>query len=58
LARRLAGEDSEENNFFWLLPAIDPRRNNIWRARWNNGNQPHSKVTWTVDWALEAQIDR
>jgi prepilin-type N-terminal cleavage/methylation domain-containing protein/prepilin-type processing-associated H-X9-DG protein len=37
---------------------IDPKQGNIWRARWNNDNQPHNEVTWTVDWALEAQIDR
>jgi len=37
---------------------IDPKPNNIWRARWNNDNQPHNEVTWTVDWTLEAQIDK
>jgi len=35
---------------------IDPKPNNVWRARWNNDNQPHNEITWTVDWALEAQI--
>jgi prepilin-type N-terminal cleavage/methylation domain-containing protein/prepilin-type processing-associated H-X9-DG protein len=37
---------------------IDPKPGNIWRARWNNDNQPHNEVTWTVDWSLEAQVDR
>jgi prepilin-type N-terminal cleavage/methylation domain-containing protein/prepilin-type processing-associated H-X9-DG protein len=37
---------------------INPALNNIWRARWNNDNQPHNEVTWTVDWSLEAQIDQ
>jgi prepilin-type N-terminal cleavage/methylation domain-containing protein/prepilin-type processing-associated H-X9-DG protein len=37
---------------------IDSKPGNVWRARWNNDNQPHNEVTWTVDWALEAQIDK
>jgi len=37
---------------------IDPKQGNLWRARWNNDNQPHNEVTWTVDWTLEAVIDR
>lgn len=37
---------------------IDPMQNNIWRARWNNDNKPHNEVTWTVNWAQEAIIDR
>jgi prepilin-type N-terminal cleavage/methylation domain-containing protein/prepilin-type processing-associated H-X9-DG protein len=28
---------------------IDPN-NNTWRARWNNDNNPHPEVTWTVPW--------
>jgi prepilin-type N-terminal cleavage/methylation domain-containing protein/prepilin-type processing-associated H-X9-DG protein len=36
---------------------IDPR-NPVWRARWNNDNKPHPEITWTVDWAAEAQLDR
>ncbi|HET7625840.1 MAG TPA: prepilin-type N-terminal cleavage/methylation domain-containing protein [Verrucomicrobiae bacterium] len=35
---------------------IDPN-NLLWRARWNNDNNPHTEVTWTVDPKLEAQID-
>ena len=33
--------------------------NNVWRARWNNDNQPHDEVTWPVltstsqGWALD-----
>ena len=37
---------------------IDPKPYNIWRSRWNNDNQPHNNVTWTVDWNREAQIDQ
>ena len=37
---------------------IDPKVNNIWRTRWNNDNQPHNEVSWAVNWAFEAQIDR
>jgi prepilin-type N-terminal cleavage/methylation domain-containing protein/prepilin-type processing-associated H-X9-DG protein len=37
---------------------IDPQQGNIWRTRWNNDNQPHNEVTWTVNWVLEAQIDK
>jgi prepilin-type processing-associated H-X9-DG protein len=37
---------------------IDPKPNNLWRARWNNDNQVHNEVTWSVDWALEARIDQ
>ena len=28
---------------------IDPN-NMLWRARWNNDNDPHTAVTWTVPW--------
>ena len=34
-----------------------PRRNDVidpnnmqWRARWNNDNNPHTEITWTVSW--------
>lgn len=37
--------------------AIDPRADNVWRSRWNNDNQPHNEVTWTVNWAAESQLD-
>jgi hypothetical protein len=36
---------------------IDPK-NLVWRARWNNDNQPHPEITWTVDWAAESQLDQ
>ena len=36
---------------------IDPR-NDLWRRRWNNDNQPHLELGyWTVDPAQEARID-
>ncbi len=28
---------------------IDPN-NMVWRARWNNDNNPHTEVTWTIPW--------
>jgi prepilin-type processing-associated H-X9-DG protein len=37
---------------------IDPKPNNLWRARWNNDNKPHNEITWTVNWAQEALIDK
>ena len=36
---------------------IDPAQNNIWRTRWNNDNQYHNEVTWTVNPNLEGIID-
>ena len=35
---------------------IDPK-NGQWRARWNNDNNPHTEINWSVDWNLEAKID-
>jgi prepilin-type N-terminal cleavage/methylation domain-containing protein/prepilin-type processing-associated H-X9-DG protein len=35
---------------------IDPN-NNVWRSRWNNDNQPHLEITWTVNASQEAQLD-
>ena len=37
---------------------IDPVKDNIWRSRWNNDNQPHNELTWTVSWTAEAMLDR
>ena len=37
---------------------IDPVKDNIWRSRWNNDNQPHNELTWTVNWTAEAMLDR
>jgi prepilin-type N-terminal cleavage/methylation domain-containing protein/prepilin-type processing-associated H-X9-DG protein len=37
---------------------IDPRRDNIWRARWNNDNNPHNEITWSVDWNAENKIEQ
>ncbi len=36
---------------------VDPKPGNPWRSRWNNDNQPHNEVTWSVNWTQEAQID-
>jgi len=27
-----------------------------WRAKWNNDNDPHEEVNWTVKWAREARM--
>jgi prepilin-type N-terminal cleavage/methylation domain-containing protein/prepilin-type processing-associated H-X9-DG protein len=35
---------------------IDPK-NAFWRSRWNNDNQPHMEITWTVSPSLEAKKD-
>lgn len=37
---------------------INPMAANPWRERWNNDNQPHNEITWTVDWGDEAKPDR
>jgi prepilin-type processing-associated H-X9-DG protein len=37
---------------------IDPAQDNAWRNRWNNDNQPHNEVNWTVNAAQEGMIDR
>jgi prepilin-type N-terminal cleavage/methylation domain-containing protein/prepilin-type processing-associated H-X9-DG protein len=37
---------------------IDPAPNNSWRSRWNNDNQPHNEVSWTVNAALASQLDQ
>jgi prepilin-type N-terminal cleavage/methylation domain-containing protein/prepilin-type processing-associated H-X9-DG protein len=36
---------------------MDPVKDNPWRCRWNNDNQPHNEITWSVDWRAEAKID-
>ena len=35
---------------------IDPA-NQEWRARWNNDNQPHREISWTVNAITEAQLN-
>lgn len=35
---------------------IDPQ-NRLWRSRWNNDNNPHLEVSWSVNWDAEAQMD-
>ena len=27
-------------------PVVDPSPTSLWRARWNNDNQPHLEVSW------------
>ncbi len=36
---------------------IDPAADSPWRRRWNNDNQPHLEIAWTVNPTLEARID-
>jgi len=35
---------------------VDPN-NYMWRPRWNNDNDPHTEITWTINAAQEATID-
>jgi prepilin-type processing-associated H-X9-DG protein len=35
---------------------IDPGADNPWRNRWNNDNQPHNDLIWSVDPAVEAVL--
>jgi prepilin-type N-terminal cleavage/methylation domain-containing protein/prepilin-type processing-associated H-X9-DG protein len=30
-------------------PVISPAIDNPWRSRWNNDNQPHNEITWTIN---------
>ncbi|HOB97856.1 MAG TPA: hypothetical protein PKM43_03800 [Verrucomicrobiota bacterium] len=36
---------------------VNPAINHLWRPRWNNDNEPHNEVTWTVDRRREDQPD-
>jgi prepilin-type processing-associated H-X9-DG protein len=36
---------------------IDPTKDNLWRSRWNNDNQPHNEVSWSVNATQEAKLD-
>ena len=36
--------------------AIDPN-NQFWRSRWNNDNDPHTEINWTVNPIQESKID-
>jgi prepilin-type N-terminal cleavage/methylation domain-containing protein/prepilin-type processing-associated H-X9-DG protein len=42
----------------WRRLVIDQAPGNAWRSRWNNDNQPHDDLTWSVDWDLENIIER
>lgn len=38
--------------------AVNPVLSNwTWRKRWNNDNDPHLEVVWTVDWVAENRVD-
>jgi prepilin-type processing-associated H-X9-DG protein len=38
--------------------AINPDQKNwLWRKRWNNDNDPHVEVPWSVNWASENRLD-
>jgi prepilin-type N-terminal cleavage/methylation domain-containing protein len=37
---------------------LDPKRDNPWRRRWNNDNQPHNEITWSVNWTTEAKLEK
>jgi len=36
---------------------IDSTKDNSWRRRWNNDNEPHNEITWTVPANSEAKLD-
>jgi len=36
---------------------IDPN-NAYWRARWNNDNNPHMEVTWTIPWSGNGPLEQ
>jgi prepilin-type processing-associated H-X9-DG protein len=36
---------------------IDPKPNNPWRSRWNNDNQPHNEIMWTIKPVWANSID-
>lgn len=36
---------------------INPAAGGKWRQYWNNDNQPHNEVTWTVNWQAEARLE-
>jgi hypothetical protein len=37
---------------------INPTLSNGWRSRWNNDNQPHNSITWTVNPTWASQLDQ
>jgi prepilin-type N-terminal cleavage/methylation domain-containing protein len=36
---------------------VDPN-NYYWRVRWNNDNQPHPEVTWTIPWTGNGPLEQ
>jgi len=36
---------------------IDPKRDNLWRSRWNNDNQPHNEYNWSINPGWAGQLD-
>jgi prepilin-type N-terminal cleavage/methylation domain-containing protein/prepilin-type processing-associated H-X9-DG protein len=36
---------------------IDPKQDNPWRSRWNNDDQPHNEVKWTINPAYANTVD-
>jgi prepilin-type N-terminal cleavage/methylation domain-containing protein/prepilin-type processing-associated H-X9-DG protein len=38
-------------------PVIDPQVDNPWRSRWNNDDQPHNEVKWTITAAYANAVD-
>ncbi|HTH48592.1 MAG TPA: type II secretion system protein [Candidatus Limnocylindria bacterium] len=37
---------------------IAPAKDSVWRSRWNNDNQPHNEVSWSVDAKMAAALDK
>ncbi len=37
---------------------ISPTKDNAWRSKWNNDNQPHNEITWTINAAWANSMDQ
>ena len=50
----MLGDGHAENVF--RKDMVDPK-NDKWRRRWNNDNEPHYEISWSISAAQEARID-
>jgi prepilin-type N-terminal cleavage/methylation domain-containing protein/prepilin-type processing-associated H-X9-DG protein len=40
------------------VEVIDPKRDNPWRSRWNNDNDPHNEITWNITASWASSLDQ
>ena len=40
------------------VDVIDPKQDNSWRNRWNNDDQPHNEVKWTITATWANSVDQ